>query len=105
MLPQEHIRSGLTNAEPPFDMPPVADPQSILRHPFSAIFSTEAAVRILRELARSGNACSTGYLAERARVSIHTVRRSLERLVPLGVVEPSRYLVALSVISASPPSH
>ena len=67
-------------------MRPVSDPQSALRYPLSAIFSTEAAVRIVRELALSGNACSTGYLAGRAKVSIHTVRRTLERLVELGVV-------------------
>jgi predicted nucleotidyltransferase len=62
-------------------------PQSVLRHPFSVIFGTEAAVRVLRELSRSGHERAPAFLAERTGVTIQTVRRTLERLVTLGVVD------------------
>jgi len=65
-------------------------PQSVLRHPFSVIFGTEAAVRVLRELSRSGHERAPAFLAERTGVTIQTVRRTLAHLVTLGVVDVCR---------------
>lgn len=62
-------------------------PQSVFRHPLSEILFAEAAVRVLRELFRAGRPLSSRIVADRAATTIQTVRRTLDRLAALGVVE------------------
>ncbi len=50
--------------------------QGTLRYPLSALFRTEASVRVLRALTRHGGALDTGHLVRVAGVTRQTVLAS-----------------------------
>lgn len=62
-------------------------PQSVFRYPLTIALSSEAAVRLLRELAQHGGALSPRALADRTGLTIQGVRRALHRLAVVGVVD------------------
>ncbi len=66
---------------------PRASKQSTLRFPLSAIFSSEANVRLLREMFRHGGELSAPEIGKRAGVSRQHVLRTLHGLGELGIVE------------------
>jgi predicted nucleotidyltransferase len=66
---------------------PASTKQSTLRFPVSAIFSSEANVRLLRELFRHGGELSAPEIGKRAGVSRQHALRTLYSLGELGIVE------------------
>jgi predicted nucleotidyltransferase len=62
-------------------------PQSALRFPFSAIFGTEANVRVLRELSRHGGQLTPSNLAARTKLALPSVIVALSALVDFNVVD------------------
>jgi len=68
--------------------PPATQP-SHLKQPFNQILRTETNVRVLRVLCRSEMAVGKAEVARRAELNDSGVRRALETLIDLGVVEPA----------------
>jgi predicted nucleotidyltransferase len=65
----------------------LAQPQSFLRQPLSAVFANPASVRVLRALMRHGGELSAPMLAERSRLTRPSVLAALDHLSGLGLVE------------------
>jgi predicted nucleotidyltransferase len=62
--------------------------QSHLRYPLNRLLGTPVAVRTLRELFGFGDPLSPTTIAERAGVTPHGVRKTLQGLREAGIVEP-----------------
>jgi len=69
-------------------MRPTAEQQSALREPLNYILSTEVNVRVLRVIWRSQSPLGKSEVARRARLNPSGVRRSVDELVKLGILEP-----------------
>lgn len=61
-------------------------PQSYLRYPLSTLLSSEASVRVLRELALHGRELTTTLLARRTGVTLQSVRNVLAVLRDAGLL-------------------
>lgn len=61
--------------------------QSVQRYPLTTILGTDAAVRLLRELARHGGMLSAPELVRRTDLAVTSVARGLEALERVGIVE------------------
>lgn len=69
-------------------MRPPSEPQSFLRAPLDTLLGTETNVRILRVLSEAeSGALGRAEVARRARLNASGVRRALDELVELGIVE------------------
>jgi predicted nucleotidyltransferase len=62
-------------------------PQSYLRYPLTRLLGTEAAVRVLRELALHGEELTTTLLARRTGITDQSVRNALGTLARAGVLK------------------
>jgi hypothetical protein len=69
-------------------MRPPVERQSALRAPLNYVFRTEAAVRILRVLTQAKSALGKTEVARRAELNASGVRRTIDSLLDLGLLEP-----------------
>jgi hypothetical protein len=69
-------------------MRPPSERQSALRAPLNHVLGTEAAVRILRVLTQTMSALGKTEVARRAQLNASGVRRAVDSLLDLGLLEP-----------------
>lgn len=69
-------------------MRPTATQPSYLLEPFNQLFGTRTNVRVLRVLSQTEAPLSRAAVARRAELNASGVRRSIDSLIQLGIIEP-----------------